>query len=265
MKYLTKLILKSSAEQVITVHIVLLIMLLILVNTGTAQIMPNVLEGQCTDKNGTGISYAQIRILNGSELIAGDIADVQGKFHLEWPKKQNLTMEISALGYKTKIMSPKSGKLILEGTSYQLAMFTVALYDESTFPIKYPESCGCRAFEEAYIDHTYHSSERIINCQHGYHKFIPVRKKQHSKTVKSINSSKSMIYPNPTTGPLTILSNLTKRDVNIFDAQGRIVQINQLSQKGTNELNISNLKKGVYFIQFETDHNMKFEKIVLEK
>ncbi|WP_336964385.1 T9SS type A sorting domain-containing protein [Chryseobacterium contaminans] len=66
-----------------------------------------------------------------------------------------------------------------------------------------------------------------------------------------ISKKEVSIYPNPTNGPLSI--DLEKNsEVKIYSTDGRILKTVQ-AQKGSNDINISELPKGIYFIKTATE------------
>lgn len=67
----------------------------------------------------------------------------------------------------------------------------------------------------------------------------------------TISKKEISIYPNPTHGPLSIDSEKNS-EVKVYSTDGRMLKIVQV-QKGSNEINISELPKGVYFIKTATE------------
>jgi hypothetical protein len=68
---------------------------------------------------------------------------------------------------------------------------------------------------------------------------------------------KERVYPNPTTSRLTVLSTAvrgTERTVSIVDASGRMIGVKVMRSVAGQmlELDVSGLKKGVYFIRLES-------------
>lgn len=59
------------------------------------------------------------------------------------------------------------------------------------------------------------------------------------------------LYPNPTNGPLSIKAE-TNSQAQVYSTDGKILKTVQI-QKGLNDLNISELPKGVYFIKTATE------------
>ena len=62
-----------------------------------------------------------------------------------------------------------------------------------------------------------------------------------------------LVYPNPTNGTVTIGS-LGVAEVKVYNVLGQLVNTVQ----GTNEINISNLKQGVYFVSIITENKERF-------
>jgi hypothetical protein len=66
----------------------------------------------------------------------------------------------------------------------------------------------------------------------------------------TINQQQLKIYPNPAQEQLTLsLQNGLIEQYNIFDALGQVVLQNNSNKQLTPQLNISNLKAGVYYVQ----------------
>lgn len=59
------------------------------------------------------------------------------------------------------------------------------------------------------------------------------------------------LYPNPTNGPLSLTAE-NKSEVQVYSIDGKILKTLQV-QKGQNEISISELPKGVYFIKTATE------------
>jgi Leucine-rich repeat (LRR) protein len=69
------------------------------------------------------------------------------------------------------------------------------------------------------------------------------------------------IYPNPSASLITINSQTSIKNIQLYDAQGRILQ----SSIGTkNAIDISEKAKGVYFLKITTSQGSKIEKVVKE-
>ena len=76
-------------------------------------------------------------------------------------------------------------------------------------------------------------------------------------TKELYNSSKVRISPNPTADILNF--NAKVSSVHIFDVVGRNVSTAKVSN---NQINVSNLKSGVYIVKFETENGTQTEKFI---
>ena len=74
------------------------------------------------------------------------------------------------------------------------------------------------------------------------------------------------LYPNPTTGKLTIELNQEVREytIEIFSLLGRLIQINEKVTGKTHELDLSGLNKGVYFVKVINEKQVQTKRIILE-
>jgi hypothetical protein len=78
------------------------------------------------------------------------------------------------------------------------------------------------------------------------------------KTDSSIN-----IYPNPVKNIVNINANNIIQSIQLYDAQGRLLQIKYQDKNQTN-LDLSTRAKGIYFLKITTQNGVKIEKIVKE-
>ena len=70
------------------------------------------------------------------------------------------------------------------------------------------------------------------------------------------------VYPNPTTGQLTIENGqLTINNVGIFDMMGR-KQLSIVNCQLSIEINISHLPAGIYFVQIQTEKEIVTKKVI---
>ena len=81
----------------------------------------------------------------------------------------------------------------------------------------------------------------------------------------SFDSKDYRVYPNPTNGRLTIKSGKSLGDVmiNLFDINGRQVLSKKATLMGEVELNVSNLKSGLYILNIKGDFINTNEKIII--
>ena len=82
--------------------------------------------------------------------------------------------------------------------------------------------------------------------------------------IHEANAASFDIYPNPTTGQLTINNEqLTINSIEIFEIYGRKLSFNHLITPSSNHLiNISNLPAGVYFLKISTEVGEVVKKVV---
>lgn len=79
----------------------------------------------------------------------------------------------------------------------------------------------------------------------------------------NLDSDKIVVYPNPTNGILKIDSNLQKlTNYEICSIQGASLKTGSFVK--TEEINISDLKAGVYIIKISSQHSNAFKKIIKE-
>jgi len=81
----------------------------------------------------------------------------------------------------------------------------------------------------------------------------------------NIGKNETLIYPNPTTGKLIIVSDKTIEQVNITDINGKTVYTTSL--RGTKQsisLDLSKQAKGIYFVKLIGDGFVSVQKLVLE-
>ena len=72
------------------------------------------------------------------------------------------------------------------------------------------------------------------------------------------------IYPNPSSGILTIESDLNIEDIRVYDLLGKIV-LQKSCQARLEKLNLYYLKKGTYLVQISTQNNyIYYKKIILQ-
>ncbi|HKL03802.1 MAG TPA: T9SS type A sorting domain-containing protein, partial [Cryomorphaceae bacterium] len=71
------------------------------------------------------------------------------------------------------------------------------------------------------------------------------------------------LYPNPSSGNITLESQSALQHISVFDAMGRLVFQESVQNKGTYQLNLSHLPKGLYLLQIRGDEFEKTEKVVI--
>jgi len=75
---------------------------------------------------------------------------------------------------------------------------------------------------------------------------------------------KIVVYPNPTTGELTIKNEqLTINSVEVFDVVGKRLSLHHLISTSSNHhINVSHLKSGIYFIKINTNEGTITKKVI---
>ncbi len=87
-------------------------------------------------------------------------------------------------------------------------------------------------------------------------------------TVDFIEGNKINVYPNPASDKLYVKLNMIKEtsaEVNITDQTGKVVRILDSIEKGSNyfkQVDVSDLIKGVYFLNVKTGYGTKTQKII---
>jgi hypothetical protein len=71
------------------------------------------------------------------------------------------------------------------------------------------------------------------------------------------------VYPNPTNGELSLVLN-EESIITITDASGSTIK-NQVCQAGKNQISLSDLCDGLYFVQMKDRNQTQFAKIVVQK
>ena len=76
-------------------------------------------------------------------------------------------------------------------------------------------------------------------------------------TANNSTTASVSLYPNPTSDFLNFSGKVSS--VQIFDASGRTVSSSKVSN---NQVNVTNLEKGVYIVKFETENGTQTEKFI---
>tara|TARA_B110000238_G_C16035448_1_gene399428 strand:- start:709 stop:1023 length:315 start_codon:yes stop_codon:yes gene_type:complete len=104
------------------------------------------------------------------------------------------------------------------------------------------------------VDTYYNYSDEISCVTRSFFNLPPV-----PLNINNIDISDNFIYPNPTSGKLSINRDFTT--LKVFDLYGKPLKISILFG---NEIDLSSFKKGVYFIVAETESEIFFNKIILQ-
>jgi len=80
--------------------------------------------------------------------------------------------------------------------------------------------------------------------------------------INDLTKSTVKIYPNPTTGLVTIdVSNYEKVDVEVIDVAGKTIFQKSFNEKIIN-IDLSGFEKGVYYVKIKSDKNTEIQKVV---
>ena len=83
-----------------------------------------------------------------------------------------------------------------------------------------------------------------------------------TKVEEIVAQRKNEIYPNPTTGSFTI-ELAEKSDVTIYNVLGQhVMRLDKVS--GVQQINLSSVPKGLYFVQIQNGNNHEIKKMVIE-
>ncbi|MEI7979611.1 MAG: T9SS type A sorting domain-containing protein [Bacteroidota bacterium] len=82
-----------------------------------------------------------------------------------------------------------------------------------------------------------------------------------------LENNKISVFPNPTSGIITLSSNQTIATIDVFDVTGKLVYSQQNNGKQTNiEIDLSALSNGIYFINAQTENGgISNNKVVISK
>ena len=131
--------------------------------------------------------------------------------------------------------------------------------DESTDVV----STNPRHTYPTFIDSCYEATISIMNlnsCQSYFTDTVCITA---TTSLKEYSLNKIDLYPNPTSGKLTItleVSNATS--VTIRNSLGQLMLVDNQSSSGNLELDISSYPTGIYFLQLEVGGEMVTKKIV---
>lgn len=84
--------------------------------------------------------------------------------------------------------------------------------------------------------------------------------------ISDVNGNSSInVYPNPASNMLNVSLNGAKAEVAVMDMQGRVMQKASAENQQTLTIPVSNLAKGMYFVQVKTDKETVTRKVAIEK
>ncbi len=80
--------------------------------------------------------------------------------------------------------------------------------------------------------------------------------------INNMIKSNTKIYPNPTTGLVTIdVSDYKKVDIEVIDVAGKIIYQKSFNEKIIN-IDLSGFEKGVYYVKIKSDKNTEIQKVI---
>jgi len=77
------------------------------------------------------------------------------------------------------------------------------------------------------------------------------------------NDDSAVVFPNPATDKINIKCNTTIKSVELYDVQGRILEVLTANKMAT-QMDLSSKAKGVYFVKITTEKGKKVQKIIKE-
>ncbi len=137
--------------------------------------------------------------------------------------------------------------------------------EESWEEFTYPVTNGTHILKWSYVKDSYMSGG--VDCAWLDDIIFPA-----TATILDINKSirerAINIYPNPSKGLIVIESNagFLNTDIKVYDLNGRNVFINNINSKSIQtSVDLSNLRNGLYLIEFKNSQGILVEKVVIRK
>jgi len=166
---------------------------------------------------------------------------------------QTVIINSSELASNILVKAPDRFEISNNGTKWYKSFMIGKLQLPYTLYIRY-----CPDIEDRE-----HTLEKLSFCSvEAYNEIV-----LYGNLVLSINEIQThvfMVYPNPTTGELTIDNEqLTINSIEVFDVYGRKLSTNHPIKTSSNHLiNISHLNAGIYIIAIHTPTGVFYEKII---
>lgn len=82
--------------------------------------------------------------------------------------------------------------------------------------------------------------------------------------VDDFSLNASQVSPNPSTGVFMINSKSNLNTIDVYSQTGALVRSIKGNDSLTNEINLSDLSKGIYFLELKNDTDKSWKKIVIE-
>lgn len=123
-----------------------------------------------------------------------------------------------------------------------------------------PPAYGCYAFlVRAWCSPTNVSSWMValsLGCSSDVHNYLATLSDDKFLT----NPEEFQVFPNPATTNIQIKSTSKIRNIRIFDTLGKLM----VAQQNTDDVNVENLDKGIYFIEASTENGVVYKKLIKE-
>lgn len=89
---------------------------------------------------------------------------------------------------------------------------------------------------------------------------------KYSYRIRTGNSIKAQLFPNPSNGLFTMEmeENYQQATLNLFDLTGKIIDSKTINNQQRISLDYSNLPKGMYQLQVNTEKGNYFSKIIIQ-
>lgn len=149
-------------------------------------------------------------------------------------------------------------------TLSEAGSFTSLWDEQSTFDIHAPQG---KVFEKLMIDSVEVPEAKGLevfsytpSSTDAYIHLTATTVDTTSTALFEATSSKVVLYPNPSTGQLTLSGSYDSYDVSIFDLSGRLA----LRASEVSTLDVSSLKKGCYMLHIKSGNMSTNEKLILE-
>lgn len=196
-----------------------------------------------------------VRLIIQDSIACADTADftIQIDCSITTPCDFRLTSidTASGVGCKTKLFQLKSnvnpklirwefgdGQFVLNTKSTQITYQDTGLYEVCVY------------------------ASDSMDCKDTICQWVLVKCPKPSTSVYGLTTNSNYLYPNPFTDVL-IIQMLDIAECIIYDVNMKIIKTVKLEQ-GNNELNLSDLKSGVYFFKLQTDTNSSVYSLIKE-
>lgn len=82
--------------------------------------------------------------------------------------------------------------------------------------------------------------------------------------VEDFSLASSQIYPNPSTGIFTIDSKSVLSSIDVYSQTGAFIKTIKGNESMTNQIDLSELAKGIYFLELKNQSDKSWKKIIVE-